>query len=338
VADPKPPKLWVIESLTGRLRLFALGRTRMSASCDNHGRHDPTRSKQLPCNDGPVRDLRHRQQRDPRGYSLGQVGTDWQFVGLRPFYGSDTTDMLLRSASTGGFEVYDISNNNITNAAFLGNVGLDWQVMGFGNFSSRGESDMIMRNSNTGGVEVYDISNNQITGAAFMGAVGLNWQFSGVGNPGYDQRYLTICGSLACCGAPSPCKHSSRSASARSSCSKRKCCSRDSGDRHIPAKRWCSAAITRYSLALIIVSSHASSLRPAGAGANGVGRSNGSPELVLERKARTLCVGVSSGVSLHLHGDKVERVSPSPVLRIPMPALPVSPSVAGPRTTRCSPP
>jgi hypothetical protein len=113
---------------------------------------------------------------------LGQVGTDWQFVGLRPFYGSDTSDMLLRSASTGGFEVYDISNNQITGAAFLGTVGMDWQVMGFGNFSSRGESDMIMRNVNNGGVEVYDIANNQITGAAFMGTVGLNWQFSGVGN------------------------------------------------------------------------------------------------------------------------------------------------------------
>jgi len=115
-------------------------------------------------------------------YQLGQVGTDWQFVGLGGFYGADTADMLLRNATTGGFEVYDISNNNITNVAFLGNVGMDWQVMGFGNFSSRGESDMILRNSNTGGVEVYDISSNQITGAAFMGTVGLNWQFSGVGN------------------------------------------------------------------------------------------------------------------------------------------------------------
>jgi uncharacterized repeat protein (TIGR01451 family) len=115
--------------------------------------------------------------------ALGQVATDFQFAGLGRFFGSDTTDMLLRSASTGAFEVYDISNNNITNTAFLGNVGLDWRVVGFGNFSSMpGETDMILRNSNTAGVEVYDISNNQITGAAFMGAVGLDWQFSGVGN------------------------------------------------------------------------------------------------------------------------------------------------------------
>jgi hypothetical protein len=93
---------------------------------------------------------------------LGQVGTDWAFVTLGGFLGSDTTDMLLRSGTTGGFEVYDISSNNITNAAFLGNVGMNWQVMGFGNFSSRGETDMILRNSNTGGVEVYDIANNDV--------------------------------------------------------------------------------------------------------------------------------------------------------------------------------
>jgi uncharacterized repeat protein (TIGR01451 family) len=117
------------------------------------------------------------------GQPLGQVGTDWQFVGLGRFFGNDTTDMLLRSASTGGFEVYDISNDQITGAAFMGAVGMNWQVMGFGDFSSMpGETDMILRNTSTGGVEVYDISNNQITGAASMGAVGLNWQFSGVGN------------------------------------------------------------------------------------------------------------------------------------------------------------
>jgi len=44
------------------------------------------------------------------------------------------------NTSTGGLEVYDINNNQITNAAFMGTVGLNWQVGGFGNFSSRGES------------------------------------------------------------------------------------------------------------------------------------------------------------------------------------------------------
>jgi hypothetical protein len=104
---------------------------------------------------------------------LGQVGTDFEFAGLGAFLDGDTTDMLLRNSKTGGFELYDISNNNITNAAFLGNVGLDWQVMGFGNFSSFGETDMMLRNVKTGGLEVYDIRSNQITNAAFTGTVAL---------------------------------------------------------------------------------------------------------------------------------------------------------------------
>src|SRR5262249_55929681 len=93
-------------------------------------------------------------------YQLGQVGTDWAFVTLGGFFGSDTTDMLLRNSNTGGFEVYDIRNNQLTGAAFMGAVGLDWQFSGVGNFSGvPGESDMLLRNSNTGGLEVYDINN-----------------------------------------------------------------------------------------------------------------------------------------------------------------------------------
>jgi hypothetical protein len=84
--------------------------------------------------------------------------------------------MLLRNGSTGGLEVYDIANNQITNAVSMGTVGSNWQAMAFGNFSSiPGQTDMIMRDTNTGAFEVYNIANNQITGAALLGAVGLNW-------------------------------------------------------------------------------------------------------------------------------------------------------------------
>src|SRR2546430_11501105 len=71
------------------------------------------------------------------GYSLGTVGTDWGFVTLGGFNGSDTSDMLLRNARTGGFEVYDISND-ITAAAFLSTVGLDWRGFGVADFGRFG--------------------------------------------------------------------------------------------------------------------------------------------------------------------------------------------------------
>ena len=90
--------------------------------------------------------------------------------------------MILRNTGTGGLMVYDISNNQITNFAFIGTVGLEWQLVGAGNFSSSpGETDVIMRNTSTGGFEVYDIANNQITGAAFLGTVGLDWKVAGFG-------------------------------------------------------------------------------------------------------------------------------------------------------------
>jgi hypothetical protein len=115
-------------------------------------------------------------------YQLGKVGAPFQFVTLGGFNDGDTSDMLLRNATTGAFQVYDIVNNNVTGSASLGAVGLDFQVMGFGNFGSFGNTDMMLRNVNTGALQVYNISNNQITGSASMGKVSLDWQFSGVGN------------------------------------------------------------------------------------------------------------------------------------------------------------
>src|SRR6516165_6199232 len=87
---------------------------------------------------------------------------------------------ILRNSNSGGLEVYDIANNQLTGAAFIGNVGVEWQFSGVGNFSSvPGETDLLLRNVNTGGLEVYNINNNQLTGAAPLGSVGLDWQLGG---------------------------------------------------------------------------------------------------------------------------------------------------------------
>ena len=86
---------------------------------------------------------------------------------------------MMRNTRTGGLEVYDIANNQITGATFLGTVGLDWQVAGFGPVSGPGASDMVLRNTKTGAFEVYDIANNQIAAAASLGQVGLDWQVGG---------------------------------------------------------------------------------------------------------------------------------------------------------------
>ena len=68
--------------------------------------------------------------------SLPLLGPEWQVAGLGGFFGSDTSDMLVRDGDTGAFEIYDISDNNITNTAAMGQVGLEWYVAGFGDFWS----------------------------------------------------------------------------------------------------------------------------------------------------------------------------------------------------------
>jgi hypothetical protein len=85
----------------------------------------------------------------------------------------------LRNSKTGGLEVYDINNNQITGAAFIGTVGLEWQFAGIAPVHAAGASDLVLRNVNSGQFEVYDIANNQLTGAASLGAVGLDWQLGG---------------------------------------------------------------------------------------------------------------------------------------------------------------
>jgi hypothetical protein len=116
------------------------------------------------------------------GYQLAFVGTDWAFVTLGGFNGSDTADMLLRNGSTGTFQVYDIVNNNITQSVSMGAVGLNWQVAGFGDFNQDGTTDMMLRDSGNGAFQIYNIRNNSILSSVALGTVGLDWQVGGFGN------------------------------------------------------------------------------------------------------------------------------------------------------------
>jgi hypothetical protein len=89
--------------------------------------------------------------------------------------------MMLRSTTSGQFELYDIVNNQIASAFNIGTVGLDFQVAGFADFNQDGTTDMMLRNSNTGQFEIYDIRNNAITSAFNIGTVGPDFQVAGFG-------------------------------------------------------------------------------------------------------------------------------------------------------------
>jgi hypothetical protein len=165
---------------------------------------------------------------------MGTVGLDWQPASdsfgnfsIGNFSSLGESDMFLRSQTTGGLEVYDISHNQITNAAFMGTVGLDWFIVGVGDFSSNpgrnrfddaqredwrvrtlrhcqqphderllyrhGRAGLVRRWLRPAGAfEVYDIANNQITNAVPMGSVGLDWNSGGFADRIYGQFGLNL--------------------------------------------------------------------------------------------------------------------------------------------------
>jgi hypothetical protein len=86
---------------------------------------------------------------------------------------------LLRNTSTGGLEVLNINNHEVTGSAFIGTVGTDWQFAGVAPVSTPGASDLVLRNVNTGAFQVYNIANNQLMGSASLGQVGVDWQLGG---------------------------------------------------------------------------------------------------------------------------------------------------------------
>ena len=118
-----------------------------------------------------------------RRIQLGQVGSPWTFVGLGTFQAGDTSDMLLRNTSTGGFEAYYISNNNITNASLIGTVGTDWNFAGTGDFDGQSSlSELLLRNAASGSFELYQVAGGGVLSGSSVAAVGNNLQVSGFGN------------------------------------------------------------------------------------------------------------------------------------------------------------
>ena len=79
---------------------------------------------------------------------------------------------LLRNINTGGLQVYDINNNQITGAAFLGTVGVDWQFAGVAPIKRRGDLRPGVAQRQHRPFQVYNIANNQITGSAAWGRSG----------------------------------------------------------------------------------------------------------------------------------------------------------------------
>ncbi len=131
---------------------------------------------------------------------LGQVGSDFRFLGFGSFATPTINEMMLRSGTSGVFEAYAISDNSVIGVANLGAVGSNWQLAGFGQFNgSSTTTDMMLRDSDSGSFVLYNnINNNAVTGANAIGAVGLDWQVQGFGDfngDGTDDMLLRNAGT-----------------------------------------------------------------------------------------------------------------------------------------------
>ena len=83
--------------------------------------------------------------------------------------------MLLRNTSTGAFEAYYISNNNITGAAVVGTVGTNWNFAGTGDFDGASSlSELLLRNSRSGSFELYQVASGGVLSGSSVAAVGNN--------------------------------------------------------------------------------------------------------------------------------------------------------------------
>ena len=90
--------------------------------------------------------------------------------------------MMLRNSTTGAFEIYDISNNNINNAVAMGQVGLEWSVVGLRRFRPRRRDRHADAQQQYRRIRDLRHRNNAITSAAPMGQVGLEWSVAGFGD------------------------------------------------------------------------------------------------------------------------------------------------------------
>jgi len=133
-------------------------------------------------------------------YPIGQVGREWQVLGLGDFSGTDTSDFIMREAGSNTLYYFDVADSQVVAANSMGNIGLEWQVLGIGDFSGNpGESDILMRDTGNGQIDYFDIQHNQIVAANLMANIGMEWQVLGIGdfsgNPGESDMLMRDTGN-----------------------------------------------------------------------------------------------------------------------------------------------
>jgi hypothetical protein len=115
-------------------------------------------------------------------YTLDQLPTFLTFAALGTFQAGDSSDMLLRNASTGAFVAYYVTADTVTSSAPVGTVGTNFSFAGIGDFDGMsGLSELLLRNSASGAFELYQVAGGGVLSGNAAGAVGNNFSVKGFG-------------------------------------------------------------------------------------------------------------------------------------------------------------
>jgi hypothetical protein len=115
----------------------------------------------------------------------GTVGLDWNFSGVGSFTGtSSLSQILLRNAASGSFELYQITSGGVLDGQAVAPVGNNFQVKGFGHFSQNTTTQMLMQDTSgdasSGQLELYTYQPSTASfGGINVGKVGLNLNIVG---------------------------------------------------------------------------------------------------------------------------------------------------------------
>jgi autotransporter-associated beta strand protein len=105
--------------------------------------------------------------------TLGNVSTNWSFVGQRDFNGDGNSDVLWRDTA-GDVGIWLMNGPTIQQTAIFNAIPSNWSIVGTGDFNGDGKADILWRD-NLGNVGVWFMNGTTIQQTAALGNVSPSW-------------------------------------------------------------------------------------------------------------------------------------------------------------------
>src|SRR6266508_1289386 len=111
---------------------------------------------------------------------VGQLGSDWQNVGVGDFNGDGKADILFRRTD-GTLLMFLMNGGQVIAAPIVGVLGPDWRNVGVGDFNGDGKADILFRRAD-GTLLMLLMNGSQVLSATIVGQLGADWQNAVIGD------------------------------------------------------------------------------------------------------------------------------------------------------------